>query len=109
MQRSRPKPSRRQFLKAAAVSATPLIVPAAALGRNRPAPSERVTVGLVGCGERGRQVASAFLKDSRVQIPAVCDVQARHYREGKWGQGKELGLERARRRIDEHYAPASHG
>ena len=55
------------------------------------------------------QVVSDFLKDSRVQITAVCDVQDRHYRERKWGQGKELGLEPARRTIDEHYAPASHG
>jgi predicted dehydrogenase len=106
---SRPKPSRRQFLKAAAVSAAPLIVSASALGRSRLAPSERVTVGLVGCGERGMQVASDFLKDSRVQITAVCDVQDRHYRERKWGQGKELGREPARRTIEEHYAQASPG
>ena len=37
-----PNPSRRQFLKAAAATAAPLIIPASALGRNRPAPSERV-------------------------------------------------------------------
>ena len=90
MTRSRPKTSRRQFLKAAATSAAPLIVPASALGRSRLAPSERVTVGLVGCGERGMQVVSDFLKDSRVQITAVCDVHDRHYRERKWGQGKNL-------------------
>src|SRR3954452_10453128 len=109
MKRSCPKSSRRQFLKAAATAAAPLIVPASALGRTRRAPSERVTVGLVGCGERGMRVASDFLKDSRVQITAVCDVHDRHYRERKWGQGKELGREPARRTIEEHYAQATQG
>jgi hypothetical protein len=55
------------------------------------------------------QVVSDFLKDSRVQITAVCDVHDRHYRERKWGQGKGLGREPARRTIEEHYAPATHG
>jgi hypothetical protein len=79
------------ILKAAAMSTGPLTDPASALGRSRLAPSERVTVGLVGCGERGMQVASDFLKDSRVQITAVCDAHDCNYRELKWGQGKELG------------------
>jgi predicted dehydrogenase len=89
------------------VSAGPLIIPASALGRGRPAPSERVTVGLVGCGERGMQVVADFLRDSRVQITAVCDVQDRHYRERKWGQGKQLGREPAKRTIEVHYAEAA--
>lgn len=107
MTSSRPKTSRRQFLKTAATFAAPLIIPASALGRSGTAPNDRVTVGLVGCGERGMQVAADFLKESRAQITAVCDVHDRHYREHKWGEGKELGREPAKRTIEKHYAQAT--
>jgi len=96
--------TRRCFLKSATALAAPLILPASAIGRARLAPSERVNVGLVGCGERGMQVAKDFLKDARVQILAVCDVHDRHYREREWGKGNELGREPGRQAIESHYA-----
>jgi predicted dehydrogenase len=107
MPSNRSTTSRRAFLHSAAGFAAQLIVPAAVLGRGRRAPSERVTVGLVGCGERGLQVSKDFLKDSRVQITAVCDVHDRHYRERAWGKGNELGREPARRVMEAHYAAAT--
>ena len=45
----KPQISRRHLLKAAA-AAVPTIVSASAIGRDRPAPSERVQLGLIGFG-----------------------------------------------------------
>ena len=51
-----PRPTRRGFLAgAAAALAVPWIVPASALGRNGTLPpSERITIGMLGVGNRGR-------------------------------------------------------
>ena len=74
--------TRRRFLAgAAAVSAVPLIIPASALGRGkRPAPSERINVGMIGYGTMGHDNIGNFLNDERCQLVAVCDVVA----EGKY-------------------------
>ncbi len=74
--------TRRRFLAgAAAVSAAPLIIPASALGRGkRPAPSERINVGMIGYGTMGHDNIGNFLNDERCQLVAVCDVVA----EGKY-------------------------
>ena len=46
--------TRRKFVGAAASLVAPCLVPAAALGRNAfTAPSERVTLGVLGTGGRG--------------------------------------------------------
>ncbi|HCN75657.1 MAG TPA: oxidoreductase, partial [Verrucomicrobiales bacterium] len=49
---------RRRFLRQTAASlgalGFPVIIPASALGKDgRPAPSNRTTLGLIGCGGRG--------------------------------------------------------
>jgi len=47
---------------ALATVAAPVIVPAAALGKNgRAAPSERITLGIIGAGERAGQLAQPLL------------------------------------------------
>lgn len=65
--------SRRQFLKGtAAVVAAPYVLSPRAWGR--PAPSERITLGIIGLGNMGGGHLDT-LKDRRdVQIIAVCDV-----------------------------------
>ncbi len=70
--------SRRSFLKKAAVlTAMPAIIPASALGRNgHTAPSNRIVVGGIGIGPRGRQVLGNFLENSDVRFVAICDAQA---------------------------------
>jgi predicted dehydrogenase len=61
----------------AAVPAFPWIVPATALGTQaRAAAGERIGVGVIGCGGRGRDVMNAFLSQGDVQVRAVCDVIA---------------------------------
>ena len=73
--------SRRKFLKttAAAVGsavAAPMILPSSALGLdgNLP-PSERITLGGIGIGNRGTYDLGEFLKQPDVQFVAVCDVK----------------------------------
>ncbi|QDV38440.1 Gfo/Idh/MocA family protein [Tautonia plasticadhaerens] len=80
--------SRRGLLKAAAASAGaiafPTIVPASALGRDeKAAPSDRVVVGCIGTGGRGRGLIGMFMGQPDVQLAAVCDVDASHRAQGK--------------------------
>ena len=50
------KPTRRDFCKGAvAALATPYLIPSAALGaQGRPPASERINIGYIGTGPRGR-------------------------------------------------------
>jgi predicted dehydrogenase len=68
-------PSRRSFLKVAVGAfAAPAFVPASALGlADAPAPSERITMGFIGCGGRMQGVLRAFLDTKQVQPLATCD------------------------------------
>lgn len=83
---------RRLFLAAAtgAASAAPLVLRAAV--RGVPPPSERITLGMIGCGRQAVSPNLEQLLELRdVQVVAVCDVDA-------WR------LEEARRRVDAYYA-----
>ncbi|MDO8542507.1 MAG: Gfo/Idh/MocA family oxidoreductase [Opitutaceae bacterium] len=69
--------SRRQFLGqstlATAVAAAPLILPSRLLGQN--APSKKITVGIIGCGNISDSHFPVLLGDPEsVRILAVCDV-----------------------------------
>lgn len=68
---------RRQFLKTSALAiAMPTIIPGSALGKNGAvAPSNRIVMGGVGLGPRGRKVLFSFLKEPEVQFVAIADVQ----------------------------------
>lgn len=68
--------TRRDFIRygAAAISA-PAIVTSTALGaQGRPPASERITMGCIGMGGRGRGDMNGFMGHSEVQVVAVCDV-----------------------------------
>jgi predicted dehydrogenase len=69
---------RRSFLRQAlAAAAAPLIVPAHVLGRGGGvAPSNRIALGGIGIGPRGRMVLSSMLPERDVQFVATCDIQA---------------------------------
>ncbi len=59
-------PTRRQFLAATAAVAAPMIIPASALGKDGAvAPSERITIGCIGVGNRGKSNMRAFMDESR--------------------------------------------
>ena len=67
--------NRRTFLKtAAAAAAAPYVVSASALGAgDKPAPSNRVAMALIGCGGQGTGVMNAFLHLPDTQVLATCD------------------------------------
>lgn len=73
--------NRRRFLRkaaqAGAILAMPQIVPNTVLGRGGAVPpSERIVLGGIGIGNRGRYVLSCFLQEPDVHCVAICDVQA---------------------------------
>jgi predicted dehydrogenase len=71
--------------------AAPRIIPATALGRDgRPPASQRVVLGYIGTGVRGRQNLQEQLNCPQAQLVAVCDV---------WGRNREA----ARKLVDDHY------
>ena len=56
------RPTRRQFLGTAGALAAPLIIPSSALGRDdKPPPSKRITVGVIGTGNMGMGDLRGFL------------------------------------------------
>ena len=83
--------TRRDFLKTSigvgALLGFPTIIPASALGKNGTvAPSNRATIGVIGCGSRS-QACGAYLHHPRSQIVAVCDpvLERRLLRAKQWG------------------------
>ena len=87
--------SRRAFLGRSAVAgsalALPGFIPARALGRGGAvSPGERIVLGCIGLGPRGRYDLQSFLPEPDVQVVAVCDVQ----------RGRR---EQARQAVNAHY------
>ncbi len=81
-------PSRRRFLRRSlaggAALAVPWLVPSRALGFGEvAAPSERITLGVIGFGPRCRHVLGCMLPEPDVQCVALCDVQASRREQGK--------------------------
>jgi predicted dehydrogenase len=68
--------SRRQFIATtAAAIAAPTFIPASALGRDgRPAPSDRVVVGIVGWGMMGPGNTDGLMGQKDCQVVAACDL-----------------------------------
>jgi predicted dehydrogenase len=69
--------SRRKFIKQAAfLAGAPMILPSSVLGLNgKTPPSERIVLGGIGLGPRGREVLAGFLKQDDVQFVAIADAQ----------------------------------
>ena len=97
---SRPKPegpvgrsTRRGFLQGVLAAATaPLLAPATVLGRGaEPAPSRRVTLGVIGVGAQGQADMGMFLGNPEVRVTAICDVNRRNLDRAKQAIGKAYG------------------
>ena len=88
--------TRRQFLQqataaGAAAMGFPTIIPSSALGLDgATAPSQRIVMGCIGMGGKGRNNMQTFLSQKDVQVVAVCDVDKKHL-----GMGEEL--------VNKHY------
>ncbi len=74
--------TRRQFIhSAAALAATPYVLPS--LAHARPAPSNRITLGLIGIGNMGGGHLHTLVNNRDFQIVAACDVRTWKREEAK--------------------------
>ncbi len=72
-------PTRRSFLKAILVAkVAPIFVPARLLGAGQAAPSNKITLGVIGVGAQGQYDMRNFLGYSDVRVTAICDVNKRN-------------------------------
>ena len=70
--RKAPPMARRQFLRTGAgLLAAPVVLPNVALAGDRSAPSDRITIGVIGLGSRGFNLLHSFLREPDTQIVAV--------------------------------------
>jgi predicted dehydrogenase len=102
--------NRRHFLKKTSIAgvgalAFPHLVSSSVLrGQPRPTPANRITLAVIGAGNQGLNDLRSFLRDDRVQVVAVCDVNKES--PGYW-DGGIAGREPARRLVEGHYANQS--
>jgi len=70
--------SRRGFLKAGASAvALPYIVPSSVVtAKDRTAPGDTITLGMIGLGSMGLRHVKGFVRETDCRIIAVCDVDA---------------------------------
>ena len=75
--------SRRQFLAttALAAAAPTIITSCATADKKRASASERITLGMIGCGWQGGSNMNGFLNHKDCQVVAVCDVDQNHRQE----------------------------
>src|SRR6187402_1115991 len=66
--------SRREFLQRASAGAVALSSLAATAAQAAKGPSDKIVVGLIGCGGRGTHDAGLFQKTPNVELAYVCDV-----------------------------------
>jgi predicted dehydrogenase len=74
-----------------AAGTAPWLVPAHVMGApGQPAPSNKITLGVIGVGDQGRSDLRDFLRHDDVRVTAICDVNQRN-------------IESARRLVAERY------
>ena len=100
--------TRRSFLKSATLGLGALasglqIVPSRVFGAA--APSKRIHIGLIGCGNQSTVDLPAFLAQDDVQLMAVCDVNTAGY--GYRTPKQYLGRKPVQEKINAHYAAAT--
>ncbi len=82
MKSPRPAATRRSFLASLlAGGAAPAVIPARLL-RAGEAPSNRITLGVLGVGAQGQWDLRLFLKQKDVRVTALCDVNRRNLESG---------------------------
>lgn len=70
---------RRRFLYGAAVGwACPVVLTGRSWAGHSPPPSQQVTVGVIGTGNRGMDLLEMLLQEPRCRVLALCDVDGRH-------------------------------
>jgi predicted dehydrogenase len=79
---------RRKFLKAAAGAAAASALSGAAGAQG--APSDRIRIGIIGAGSRGREVMRNFMRLPGVEITGICDVYEPRFAESRRILGKSV-------------------
>jgi predicted dehydrogenase len=102
--------TRRDFIRSsaaltAAAVGGPFIAPASVFGRN--APSNRITLGVIGCGNQSTVDLPQWLSNEDCQIVAVCDVNKASY--GYRRDTQFLGREPQRDFVQRFYAGKTSG
>ncbi len=87
-------PSRRVFLGAAGTAALAGRRALAASAKAKPGANDTISMGLIGCGGRGRSVMSQF-KKLGVRVAAVCDVHG-----DRLGLGRKMAGDQAKTYTD---------
>lgn len=96
--------SRRKFVKSMAVSAAGfMILPRHVLGgKGYRAPSDKITVGIIGAGGKGRQNTASMLELDDVQVTAIAD-PASYWDLKDFYYRSKAGRDPVREMIAEHY------
>lgn len=101
--------ARRRFLQtmvgACSTLGLPRVLPNSVFGAT--APSNRIHVGLIGCGHQSQRIVPSFLVHDDMQMLAVCDVNRRG--DGYYHPDQILGRETAREWVNQHYAQKAPG
>lgn len=94
--------TRRRFLQTALFTgAVPWLVAAgAARARGQTAPSEKITLGLIGAGAQGQSDLSGFLTHKDVRVTAICDVNRRNLDAARRMVAKAYGRDEVRAYTD---------
>ncbi|NQU51030.1 MAG: Gfo/Idh/MocA family oxidoreductase, partial [Bacteroidetes bacterium] len=98
--------NRRDFIKkygiaTAGIITIPTIIPACSRGKNGyVAPSDRINMAFIGAGNQAGNDVLEFLKDERLHITTICDVNKES--SGYWS-GKVAGRDFITRQVDDFY------
>lgn len=94
-------PGRRSFLRGIlAAGSAPLIVPSRLFGAS--APSNKLTVGVIGVGAQGHGDMRNFLSQDDVRVTAICDVNQRNIARAKRTIAEAYGADDVRVHTDFH-------
>lgn len=91
--------NRRELIRVAAAAAAAgtsrgLLSPRESLAATRQAPSDRVNLGVIGPGSRGKYMMQRFLRVPGVRIAAVCDVYEPRFAEAREVTGESTPVYR---------------
>ena len=81
---------RRNFIKATGLTAAALSVPYVSRGQDT---AQKLRVGIVGCGGRGRSVGKVAVEDGRFEVTSVAD----YFRDQADARGKDFNVPENRR------------
>lgn len=99
--------NRRDFIQkygiaTAGIIVAPTIIPACSRGKDgHVAPSDRINMAFIGAGNQAGNDVREFLKDERLQITTICDVNKES--SGYWN-GKVAGREFIKRQANDYYS-----